>query len=154
MTVHRYADVVVHRLLAASLGLISLPESLHDRARMTEVVDNMNERHHNAQMAGRSSAQLHTVVFFRDTTIVADARVIRPKANGLIVFVPKFGIEGAVYFDAAPRGGKRAAASAPVDSGCTLNEAEQVRSRRGKTFTKTVLVCWYCTKVLHWLLHW
>lgn len=117
--IRRYADVVVHRLLAASLGLIPLPESIRDRSHMQVVVDNMNERHHNAQMAGRSSVQLHTVIFFRDRRVVADARVVQVKANGLVVFVPKYGIEGPVFFGGAE---DDRAGSAP---GTTLNEERQ-----------------------------
>jgi exoribonuclease R len=65
---------------------------------MAEIVDNMNLRHYNAQHAGRSSSQLYTLIFFRDKETLADARIVRVQANGLIVFVPKFGIEGPVYF--------------------------------------------------------
>lgn len=88
----------MHRCLAASLGLMKLPEVLKEKDRMEEIVDNMNDRHTNAARAGRSSAQLHTLVFFREKELVADARVIRVQANGVIVLVPKFGIEGPVYF--------------------------------------------------------
>jgi exosome complex exonuclease DIS3/RRP44 len=38
--------------------------------------------------------------------VVADARVTRVKDNGLIVFVPKYGIEGPVYLT-PPAAGKR-----------------------------------------------
>jgi exoribonuclease R len=94
----RYADVLVHRSLAASLGLVPLPESFKERELMADVVDNMNVRHTNAQHAGRSSVELHTRTFFRNNPKKADARVVKLQANGLIVFVPKYGIEGAVYF--------------------------------------------------------
>jgi hypothetical protein len=98
MRVCRYADVLVHRCLAASLGLMKLPEVLKDKDDMEDIVANMNDRHTNAARAGRSSAQLHTLVFFRGKELVAEARVIRVQANGVIVLVPKFGIEGPVYF--------------------------------------------------------
>lgn len=90
--------MLVHRCLAASLGLMKLPEKLKDRDDMEGVVSNMNDRHTNAARAGRSSAQLHTLVFFREKEVVADARVIRVQSNGIIVLVPDFGIEGPVYF--------------------------------------------------------
>ncbi len=41
----RYADVLVHRVLMAALGLRPLPESLRDRELMHGVVDNLNTRH-------------------------------------------------------------------------------------------------------------
>jgi exosome complex exonuclease DIS3/RRP44 len=80
--------VLVHRCLAASLGLMPLPAALQDRAGMAEVVDNMNVRHINAQMAGRASTELHTLVFFRGKETLADARVVKVQANGLQVCVP------------------------------------------------------------------
>ena len=72
-----YADVSVHRLLAASLNLSPLPESARDRAGVHALTDNLNTRHHNAQMAGRASVELHTLIFFKDRTIFADARITR-----------------------------------------------------------------------------
>ena len=98
--IRRYADVVVHRVLMAALGLQPLPETLRDRAAMHPIVDNLNLRHRNAQLAGRASVELHTVIFFKERQILADARVTRVKSNGLIVFVPKFGIEGPVFLPA------------------------------------------------------
>eukprot|EP00983_Pelagomonas_calceolata_P128259 1161493-Pelagomonas_calceolata.AAC.3 len=39
--------------------------------------DNLNKRHRNAQMAGRASVELHTLIFFKDRTVHADARVTK-----------------------------------------------------------------------------
>ena len=94
--IRRYADVIVHRVLMAAIGLKPLPDTLRDKTFMKETVDNLNIRHRNAQHAGRASVDLHTVIFFKEKRMLADARVTRVKSNGLIVFVPKFGIEGTV----------------------------------------------------------
>ena len=67
----------MHRLLAASLGLAPLPESARDRTGVHALTDNLNTRHRNAQMAGRASVELHTLIFFKDRTIIADARITR-----------------------------------------------------------------------------
>ena len=75
--IRRYADVVVHRVLMAALGLRPLPDSMRDRPRVAGVVDNLNLRHRNAQLAGRASVELHTLIFFRGRTVLADARVTR-----------------------------------------------------------------------------
>lgn len=97
--IRRYADVVVHRVLMAVLGLQPLPDGLRDKEFMHQVVDNLNVRHRNAQHAGRASVDLHTLIFFKDKEIIADARVTRVKSNGLIVFVPKYGIEGSIMLE-------------------------------------------------------
>ncbi|KAG0616163.1 hypothetical protein M758_5G094800 [Ceratodon purpureus] len=95
--IRRYADVVVHRLLSAALGLSSLPEQLRDMPHLTSLSDNLNYRHRNAQMAGRASVELHTVIFFKKRPTDEEARIVKIRSNGFIVFIPKFGIEGPVY---------------------------------------------------------
>lgn len=148
--IRRYADVIVHRVLMAALGLRPLPESLRDRELMHGVVGNLNLRHRNAQMAGRASVELHTLIFFRSRQVVADARVTKVRANGLIVFVPKYGIEGPVYLedsaaaaaadgagssDGGGAGGRRkGGAAATADSNFVYDEEKQtVRSKDGST---------------------
>lgn len=102
--IRRYADVIVHRLLAAALGILKLPPVFQDKTKLTSISDNLNYRHRNAQMASRASVELHTVIYFRKRPIDTEARILKIKANGFIVFVPKFGIEGPVYL--SPRGEK------------------------------------------------
>ncbi|XAR73670.1 Exoribonuclease II [Bertholletia excelsa] len=102
--IRRYADVVVHRLLAASLGIYKLPSIFQDRPKLTAVADNLNYRHRNAQMASRASVELHTLMFFRKHPTDTEARILKIRSNGFIVFVPKYGIEGPVYLTS--RGGK------------------------------------------------
>lgn len=77
MSSPRYADVMVHRLLAASLRLVELPESSKDRDSVRSLADNLNVRHRNAQMAGRASVELHTLIYFKNRTVLADARITK-----------------------------------------------------------------------------
>ncbi|GFQ06758.1 exosome complex exonuclease rrp44 [Phtheirospermum japonicum] len=100
--IRRYADVIVHRLLAASLGICKLPDIFQERPRLTSVADNLNYRHKNAQMASRASVELHTLIYFRKRPTDTEARILKIRSNGFIVFVPKYGIEGPVYL--MPRG--------------------------------------------------
>ncbi|XP_060193926.1 exosome complex exonuclease RRP44 homolog A [Lycium barbarum] len=95
--IRRYADVIVHRLLAASLGIYKLPGVFQDRSKLTSISDNLNYRHRNAQMASRASVELHTLIFFRKRPTDTEARIVKIRSNGFIVFVPKYGIEGPVY---------------------------------------------------------
>jgi len=134
--IRRYADVVVHRVLMASIGLAPLPDSQRDREAVHGVVDTLNLRHRNAQLAGRASVELHTLIFFKDKQVLADARVTRVKANGLIVFVPKFGIEGPVFLDAAQTG------SSGIGETFTFDEEKQtVRDARGTVHFTIFDVC-------------
>ncbi|KAH7566149.1 hypothetical protein JRO89_XS08G0105000 [Xanthoceras sorbifolium] len=98
--IRRYADVIVHRLLAASLGIYKLPTIFQDRPQLTSTADNLNYRHRNAQMASRASVELHTLIYFRKRPTDTEARIVKIRSNGFIVFVPKFGIEGPVYLTA------------------------------------------------------
>ncbi|XP_075655871.1 exosome complex exonuclease RRP44 homolog A [Castanea sativa] len=98
--IRRYADVIVHRLLAASLGIYKLPSIFQDRPQLTSIADNLNYRHRNAQMASRASVELHTLIYFKKRPTDTEARVVKIRSNGFIVFVPKYGIEGPVYLTA------------------------------------------------------
>lgn len=102
--IRRYADVAVHRLLSASLGIYKLPSVFQDRPQLTSIADNLNYRHRNAQMASRGSVELHTLIYFRKRPTDTEARIVKIRSNGFIVFVPKFGIEGPLYL--TPRGQK------------------------------------------------
>ena len=128
--IRRYADVIVHRLLSASLGLISIDEvlissvgkkvAIDDTNLFTkEIAETCNARHLAGQQAGRASAELHTLKFFKDRTTVAEARVFQIRGNNnnnkkktnnedekyeeeeeqgeeIVAFVPKYGIEARV----------------------------------------------------------
>ncbi|KAF5753110.1 putative mitotic control protein dis3 [Tripterygium wilfordii] len=102
--IRRYADVIVHRLLAASLEINKLPQIFQDRTQLTSIAENLNYRHRNAQMASRASVELHTLIYFRKRPTDEEARIVKIRSNGFIVFVPKYGIEGPVYL--TPRGEK------------------------------------------------
>ncbi|KAL6523030.1 Exosome complex exonuclease RRP44 A [Orobanche minor] len=102
--IRRYADVIVHRLLAASLGISKLPDVFQEGPWLTSIADNLNYRHKNAQMASRSSVELHTLIYFKNRPTDTEARVLKIRSNGFIVFVPKYGIEGPVYL--MPKGQK------------------------------------------------
>jgi exosome complex exonuclease DIS3/RRP44 len=96
--IRRYADVIVHRLLAASIGIENLPLEIMDTAGMQAVCDIMNMRTRMAAMAGRASVELYKLIFFEGKDVKADAIVCRMTSKGVDVFIPEFGIEGSIYF--------------------------------------------------------
>lgn len=94
--IRRYSDVMVHRLLAAAIGVESLPDLYQDKDYLHKITQNMNNRHLHAQLAGRQSVELYTKLYFKEAKSER-AIIMRCKANGLIVMVPRYGLEGVVY---------------------------------------------------------
>lgn len=103
--IRRYADVLVHRLLSACLGFVSLPMGLQDSKKMHEYAERINVRHRCAQYASRASTLLHTVLLFKreaggeEGGLVEEARIIRVLGNGVVVLVPRYGVEGVVHIE-------------------------------------------------------
>jgi len=129
--IRRYADVVVHRLLSAAIGAAPAPPGAADRAANAAAADACNARHRGAQLAGRASVELHTLLFLAAKTgvrlggegekgeeregeakaaskgptrwLLEEGRIVRVRADGVVAFIPKYGLEGpAFYADADP----------------------------------------------------
>jgi exosome complex exonuclease DIS3/RRP44 len=102
--IRRYADVLVHRLLAAAIGVAPLPLANTDRGKQREVCAHMNRRHRLAQYAQRSSVALHTTIFFAQRSVTEDAYVIAIREEECDVLVPKFGIEESLPYSSVAAG--------------------------------------------------
>ncbi|KAG8856923.1 exosome catalytic subunit dis3 [Tulasnella sp. 330] len=103
--IRRYADVLVHRQLSAAVGHASLHATLHSKAHVERVLDNVNRRHRMAQMASRASTEFYTGLALKAREKHAGgvlprekAFVIRTFRNGVSVFVSSLGLEGLVVF--------------------------------------------------------
>jgi len=106
--IRRYADVCVHRLLAAAIGVSPLPVFLSSKSHLHDLAANMNRRHRAAQLAGRASVQLHTLIFFaggeegegggakEEDAYVLDVETSPNSEPSFSVMVPRYGIEGRV----------------------------------------------------------
>lgn len=84
--IRRYCDVMVHRLLASSCGIESLPDMYQDKEYLHKLTKNMNKRHLHAQLAGRESVELYTKLFFKDAK-VERAIIMRCKSNGVVLLL-------------------------------------------------------------------
>ena len=104
--IRRYADVAVHRQLAAAIGWTTVSENHTKSEKMEEIAANINYRHENAQKAGRDSQNLFTGFFLRKVglgkQLVEDGYVVKVSDTHLFVLVPKFGQEGKVPRESVP----------------------------------------------------
>ncbi|CRG84880.1 exosome complex exonuclease DIS3/RRP44 [Talaromyces islandicus] len=110
--IRRYADLIAHRQLAAAIGYTSA-EGLSRRRQLEDVCKNINYRHRNAQFAGRASIEYYVGQALKargemmaknkggDKNLGVDEEgyVMRVFENGVVVFVPRFGIEAVVRLE-------------------------------------------------------
>lgn len=98
--IRRYADVVVHRQLAAAIGIASVSEQHMDAERMESIAENINYRHEQAQRAGRDSQNLFTGFYLRnfENGKIPDEEgyVVRVSDSDVFVLVPKYGQESRI----------------------------------------------------------
>ncbi|KAK6463991.1 exoribonuclease required for 3 end formation of 5.8S rRNA [Scheffersomyces coipomensis] len=97
--IRRYCDVVAHRQLAGAIGYENLDLSHRDKNKMELIVKNINRRHRNAQFAGRASIEYYVGQVMRNNESVHEGYVIKCFVNGIVVLVPKFGIEGLIKLE-------------------------------------------------------
>ena len=113
--IRRYADLLVHRQLASAIGYEgedghAVIEGVATRSKLEDICRNINYRHRNAQFAGRASIEYYVGQALKargekmaaggtDTGIDEEGYVMRVFENGVVVFVPRFGIEGVVRLE-------------------------------------------------------
>ncbi|KAK0537647.1 exosome catalytic subunit dis3 [Tilletia horrida] len=111
--IRRYADVLAHRQLAASINYDPLHASLHSRQHVDRVLSVVNKRHRSAQMAARASIDFYVGLAIGrkneekggsaelgkgNVKLREEAYVIRAFRNGVAVYVHKYGLEGLITF--------------------------------------------------------
>lgn len=96
--IRRYADILVHRLLTASIDLASLPRSMCNKHNLSKICDNMNMRHRNARFASRASSDYFAFLFFKDRELRESSVVSGIERNGVSVMIPKYGFEGFIEY--------------------------------------------------------
>lgn len=109
--IRRFADLLVHRQLAYAIGYSGdgsefVDDGLRNKTKLQDVCKNLNLRHRNAQMAGRASIEFYVGQALKargettpDSGIEVEGYVMRVFENGVVVFVPRFGVEGLVRLE-------------------------------------------------------
>ncbi|XP_068922880.1 exosome complex exonuclease RRP44 isoform X2 [Petaurus breviceps papuanus] len=98
--IRRYADIIVHRLLAVAIGADSTYPDLTNKHKLADLCKNLNFRHKMAQYAQRASVAFHTQLFFKNKEIVnEEAYILFVRKNAIVVLIPKYGLEGTVFFE-------------------------------------------------------
>lgn len=97
--IRRYCDVIAHRQLAGAIGYENLDLVHRDKNKMELIVRNMNKRHRNGQFAGRASIEYYVGQVMRENQTSQEGYVIKCFNNGIVVLVPKFGVEGLIKLE-------------------------------------------------------
>ncbi|XP_034754095.1 exosome complex exonuclease RRP44 [Etheostoma cragini] len=106
--IRRYADIIVHRLLAVAIAADTTYSDLMDKQKQSALASNLNYRHKMSQYAQRASVAFHTQLFFKSRGILnEEGFVLFVRKNAIIVLIPKFGLEGTVFFDAKDKAGPK-----------------------------------------------
>merc|ERR1719373_1270274 len=95
--IRRYADVIVHRLLAVSIGADATYAELVDKKQTQKIAENINYRHRMAQYASRASVNLYTHIYFKDKKREETGYVLFIRQNALQILIPKYGLEGTLF---------------------------------------------------------
>ncbi|KAJ8417613.1 hypothetical protein AAFF_G00224560 [Aldrovandia affinis] len=104
--IRRYADVIVHRLLTAAIEKekgVEANKALANNKELEALAHHINDKNRAAQHAQKQSTELFQCLYFKDKDpqvderCVADAVVYAIRANGMLVFIPQYGVKGAVY---------------------------------------------------------
>ncbi|XP_036161379.1 DIS3-like exonuclease 1 isoform X4 [Myotis myotis] len=104
--IRRYADIIVHRLLMAAISKdkkMEVKENLFSNKDLEELCKHINNRNRAAQHSQKQSTELFQCMYFKDKDqeteerCIADGVIYSIRTNGVLVFIPRFGIKGAAY---------------------------------------------------------
>ncbi|XP_060008574.1 DIS3-like exonuclease 1 isoform X3 [Lagenorhynchus albirostris] len=104
--IRRYSDIIVHRLLMAAISKdkkMEIKENLFSNKDLEELCRHINNRNRAAQHSQKQSTELFQCMYFKDKDpeteerCIADGVIYSIRTNGVLVFIPRFGIKGAAY---------------------------------------------------------
>ncbi|XP_063864505.1 exosome complex exonuclease RRP44-like [Scylla paramamosain] len=97
--IRRYADIIVHRLLAVIIEADRTYPDLLNPKKLADLSQHINYRHKMAQYAGRGSAVITAIASLRGKTSEFDAYVLMLHKNAIQVLVPTIGQQLTLYLD-------------------------------------------------------
>ncbi|XP_023023832.2 exosome complex exonuclease RRP44-like protein Dis3 [Leptinotarsa decemlineata] len=95
--IRRYADIIVHRLLAVTCGSDSTYPDLLDKQKTSNLCQNLNYRNRMAQYAGRASVAFNTHLFFKGKLQDEEGYILYVRKNALQILIPKYGLECTLF---------------------------------------------------------
>ncbi|XP_071345827.1 DIS3-like exonuclease 1 isoform X2 [Trachinotus anak] len=104
--IRRYADIVVHRLLTAAIAVereAGAAKALASNKELEEMAQHINSRNRAAKRAQKLSTELFQCLYFKDRDpqtdqrCVADAVIYTIRDDGVLAFVPEYGVKAPVY---------------------------------------------------------
>ncbi|XP_040536157.1 LOW QUALITY PROTEIN: DIS3-like exonuclease 1 isoform X2 [Gallus gallus] len=103
--IRRYADILVHRLLMAATlkETKDIKDKLFSNKDLEDLCKHINNRNRAAQHAQKQSTELFQCMYFKDKSpetderCIADGVIYSIRTNGVLVFVPRYGIKSAAY---------------------------------------------------------
>ena len=101
--IRRYADIIVHRLLANVIEADTTYPELLDAKKCSDIAQHINYRHKMAQYAGRASSVITAIAALRGKVTEYDAYVLFLHKNAIQVLAPTIGQQLTIYLDAPKR---------------------------------------------------
>ncbi|XP_042844527.1 DIS3-like exonuclease 1 isoform X2 [Panthera tigris] len=104
--IRRYSDIVVHRLLMAAISkdkTMEMKDNLFSNKDLEELCRHINNRNRAAQHSQKQSTELFQCMYFKDKDpeneerCISDGVIYSIRTNGVLLFIPRFGIKGAAY---------------------------------------------------------
>jgi exosome complex exonuclease DIS3/RRP44 len=96
--IRRYADVLVHRLLAASLDIDYLPSDMSNKVKSIKQCDQMNKQNRVAFFCSRASNEFSTYLFFQNKQEELEISIFSVDSFGIRGLSQKYGIEAEIFF--------------------------------------------------------